>query len=92
MDHLDKEIEKANESVSGKNNKLEKKREEQKRYQEQYERLTLTLNSADNDIRNIKQNFQDQYSRDLMEFEEQMYKITTPAAELPNRSHKYPPH
>ena len=82
MDHLDKEIEKANESVSGKNNKLEKKREEQKRYQEQYERLTLTLNSADNDIRNIKQNFQDQYSRDLMEFEEQMYKITTPAAEL----------
>ena len=82
MDHLDKEIEKANESVSGKNNKLEKKREEQKRYQEQYERLTLTLNSADNDIRNIKQNFQDQYSRDLMEFEEQMYKITTPAVEL----------
>lgn len=82
MDYLDKEIEKANESVSGKNNKLEKKREEQKRYQEQYERLTLTLNSADNDIRNIKQNFQDQYSRDLMEFEEQMYKITTPAAEL----------
>ncbi|MCQ2590437.1 MAG: AAA family ATPase [Treponema sp.] len=82
MDQLDKEIAKANESVSGKNDKLEKKREEQKKCQEQYEDLSLKLNSADNDIRNIKQNFQDQYSRDLMEFEEQMYKITTPAVEL----------
>ena len=82
MGNLDKEIAKANESVSGKNDKLEKKREEQNKYQEQYERLTLTLNSADNDIRNIKQNFQDQYSHDLMEYEERMYKITTPAAEL----------
>ena len=82
MGNLDKEIAKANESVSGKNDKLEKKREEQNTYQEQYERLTLTLNSADNDIRNIKQNFQDQYSHDLMEYEERMYKITTPAAEL----------
>ena len=82
MDKLDQEIKKANESVSGKNDKLEKKREEQKKCQEQYERLTLTLNSSENDIRNIKQNFQDQYSRDLMEFEQQMYKINTPVVEL----------
>ncbi len=82
MNNLDKEIAKANESVSGKNDRLEKKREEQNKYQEQYERLTLTLNSADNDIKNIKQNFQDQYSHDLMEFEERMYKITTPAADI----------
>lgn len=82
MNKLDEEIKKANESVSGKNDRLEKKREEQNRCQEQYERLSLSLNSADNDIRNIKQNFQDQYSRDLMEFEERMYKINTPSAEL----------
>ena len=82
MNKLDEEIAKANKSVSGKSDTLEKKHEEQNRYQEQYERLTLTLNSADNDIRNIKQNFQDQYSRDLMEFEERMYKITTPSADI----------
>ena len=82
MNKLDEEIAKANKSVSGKSDTLDKKREEQNKYQEQYERLTLSLNSADNDIRNVKQNFQDQYSRDLMEFEERMYKITTPATEL----------
>ena len=82
MNKLDEEIAKANKSVSGKSDTLDKKREEQNKYQEQYERLSLSLNSADNDIRNVKQNFQDQYSRDLMEFEERMYKITKPAAEL----------
>ena len=82
MNKLDEEIAKANKSVSGKSDTLDKKREEQNKYQEQYERLSLSLNSADNDIRNVKQNFQDQYSRDLMEFEERMYKITTPAVEL----------
>ena len=82
LDELDEEIAKCNKSVSGKTGTLDKKREEQNKYQEQYERLTLTLNSSENDIKNIKQNFQDQYSRDLMEFEERMYKITTPAADL----------
>ncbi|MCR4734258.1 MAG: AAA family ATPase [Treponema sp.] len=82
MAKLDEEIAKANKSVSGKNDTLERKHEEQNKYQDQFERLTLQLNSSDNDIRNIKQNFQDQYSRDLMEFEERMYKITTPASEL----------
>ncbi len=82
MNELDVEITKANKSVSGKSDTLEKKQEEQKKYQEQYEHLALSLNSSDNDIRNIKQNFQDQYSRNLLEFEERMYKITTPAADL----------
>nr|MCR5765135.1 chromosome segregation protein SMC [Treponema sp.] len=79
---IDEEIEKCNKSVSGKNDILLKKQEEQNKYQEQYERLTLSVNSSDNDIRNIKQNFQEQYSRDLMEFEERMYKINTPTVEL----------
>ncbi len=82
MNNLDEEIAKANKSVSGKNSTLNKKREEQNKYQDQYENLTLALNSADNDIRNVKLNFQEQYSRDLMEFEERMYKITTPTAEI----------
>lgn len=82
MNALDAEIAKANKNVSGKSNSLNKKREEQNRCQEQYERLTISINSSDNDIRNVKQNFQEQYSRDLMEFEERMYKITIPAADL----------
>ena len=82
MNALDEEIVKANKSVSGKSDSLNKKREEQNRCQEQYERLTISINSSDNDIRNVKLNFQEQYSRDLMEFEERMYKITVPAADL----------
>lgn len=82
MGKLDEEIAKCNKSVSGKNDTLTRKQEEQNKFQEQYEKLTLTLNSAENDIRNVKQNFQEQYSRDLMEFEERMYKINTPAAEI----------
>ena len=82
MGELDKEIEECNKSVSGKSDTLNKKREEQNKYQEKFETLTLSLNSSDNDIKNVKQNFQDKYSRDLMEFEERMYKITTPASDI----------
>ncbi|MCF0241126.1 MAG: AAA family ATPase [Treponema sp.] len=82
LEVLDNEISKCNKSVSGKSDTLQKKQEDQNKYQMQYERLTLTLNSSENDIKNIKQNYQDQYSRDLMEFEERMYKITTPSQEL----------
>ena len=82
MNALDKEIETCNKSVSGKSDTLNKKREEQNKYQEKVESLTLSLNSSDSDIKNVKQNFQDKYSHDLMEFEERMYKITTPASEL----------
>ncbi len=82
LNRLDGEIAECNKSVSGKSDALSRRQDEQRRYQEQYERLTLSLNSADNDIKNIKQNFQDQYSRDLMEFEERMYKITRQAADL----------
>lgn len=82
MNTLDSEIAKCNKSVSGKSDSLNKKHLEQNKYQDQYEKLTLSLNSSDNDIRNIKQNFQDQYSRDLMEFEEKMYKINASSVDL----------
>ena len=79
MSDLNDEIDKCNSSVSGKQNALRKKQEEQAKFQDQYEKLTLNLVTSDNDIKNIKQNFIDTHSRDLMEFEERMYKITTPA-------------
>lgn len=82
MGNLDEEIKRCNTSVSGKKNALDKKREEQQKYQSQYEDLTLKLVTSENDIRNIKQNFIETHSRDLMEFEERMYKINTPSVVL----------
>jgi len=79
---IDEEIAKCNKSVSGKSDALQRKQEDQNKYQEQFERLTLTLNTSESDIRNIKQNFQDQYSHDLMEYEERMYKLTEAPASL----------
>ena len=55
-----------------------KKQEERDKYQSQFEKLNVSLAQSDTEIQNVKQNFQDNYSRDLMEFEERMYKITTP--------------
>ncbi|MBQ1949802.1 MAG: AAA family ATPase [Treponema sp.] len=82
LKELDRQIAENNSNVSGKKDRLIKKQEEQNRCQAQFERLTLSLNSSDTEIRNLKQNFQEQHSRDLMEFEEHMYKITKPTAEL----------
>lgn len=79
---LDKEIAACNSNVSGKQSALQKKQEEQNKYQAQFENLSVSLASTDADIKNVKQNFIDTHSRDLMEFEERMYTITTPAAEL----------
>lgn len=82
LKELDEKIAESNSSVSGKKDTLLKKQDEQNKFQAQLERLTLSLNSSDTEIRNLKQNFQEQHSRDLLEFEERMYKITVPAAVL----------
>ena len=82
LKELDSKIAENNSNVSGKKDTLLKKQEEQNKCQAQLERLTLSLNSSDTEIRNIKQNFQEQHSRDLLEFEERMYKINVPSAEL----------
>ncbi len=73
---LNKQIDDCNSKVSGKENALKKKQEEKNKYQEQLERYSVSIAQNDTEIRNVKQNFQDNYSRDLMEFEERMYTIT----------------
>ena len=82
MGEINNEIVRCNSSVSGTQNKLDKKLEEQRKIQSQYEKLAMDLVTSDNDIRNIKQNFIDTHSRDLMEFEERMYKITESSVSL----------
>lgn len=79
---LYKQIDECNSKVSGKQNDLKKKQELQNKYQSQYEQLSVSMGSLDTEIRNIKQNFRDQYSRDLMDYEEHMYTILTPAAKI----------
>ncbi|MCQ2241873.1 chromosome segregation SMC family protein [Treponema sp.] len=78
VDAIKKQIDDCNSKVSGKQNTLKKKQEERDKYQAQFEKLNVSLAQSDTEIQNVKQNFQDNYSRDLMEFEERMYKITTP--------------
>ena len=82
MGKVGQEIYDCNSSVSGKQEALKKKQEEQQKCQAQYESLTRTLDTTEVEIRNVKQNFIDTHSRDLMEFEERMYKITVPSAQL----------
>lgn len=89
MSEINSEIVRCNSSVSGTQNKLDKKQEEQRKIQSQYEKLAMDLVTSDNDIRNIKQNFIDTHSRDLMEFEERMYKITTSSAVLREKLAKF---
>ncbi|MCR5623562.1 MAG: AAA family ATPase [Treponema sp.] len=79
---LDRQISECSKNVSGKESALEKKQQERSKWQARLEKLSVTVAQSDTEIRNVKQNFQDNYSRDLMEFEERMYKITASTDEL----------
>lgn len=82
LNDLDKQISECNIQVSGKQNALQKKQEERNKYQSQLEKFSVGIAQYDTEIRNVKQNFQENFSRDLMEFEERMYTITTPVPAL----------
>lgn len=82
LNDLDKQISECNSQVSGKQNALQKKQEERNKYQRQLEKFSVGIAQYDTEIRNVKQNFQENFSRDLMEFEERMYTITTPVPAL----------
>ncbi len=79
---LDRQIADCNNKVSGKQNALKKKQDEKNKYQSQLEKYSVSIIQSETEIRNVKQNFQDNYSRDLMEFEERMYTITATPASL----------
>ncbi|MBB5218516.1 chromosome segregation protein SMC [Treponema rectale] len=82
LSDLDKQIAECNSKVNGKDDIIRKKQEEQKKYQARLEELTVRLAQSDTEIRNVKQNFQDVHSRNLMEFEERMYTITASSVQL----------
>jgi chromosome segregation protein len=88
LKELDEEIKDYNNKVSGKTNDLNKKQEMLNKYQSQYEQLSSSLIQTETEIKNVKQNFLDQYSRDLMEYEERMYTITVQPADLKEKLSK----
>ncbi|MBO5137227.1 MAG: AAA family ATPase [Spirochaetaceae bacterium] len=82
LENLEKDISSRNSDVSGKKESVKQKTADMAKYQAQFEKYTLELATTETEIRNIKENFRDTHSRDLMEFEERMFTITMPAAEL----------
>ncbi len=88
LKELDEQIKDYNNKVSGKTNDLNKKQEMLNKYQNQYEQLSGSMLQTDTEIKNVKQNFLDQYSRDLMEYEERMYTITAQPLDLKEKLSK----
>jgi chromosome segregation protein len=82
LEKLEKDISRRNSEVSGKQAKKQKQAEALAKAGFQVEKIHLELAQSETEIKNIQDNFRESHSRDLMEFEERIYQITTPAAEL----------
>lgn len=82
LENLERDIAQRNGDVAGKQESIKKKMAELSRFQQSIEKVHLELVQSETEIRNIKENFRETHSRDLMEFEERMFTITTPTAEI----------
>lgn len=76
LDALEKDRENRSSDVSSKQKDLKAKTDESAKVQAQLEKLSLDVATSETEIRNIKENFRETHSRDLLEFEERMYTIT----------------
>ena len=86
---LSAELERLEREIALRNSDLSKRQEDLKRRMErlgvlqgELERLHLGLAQTETEIRNVKENFTEQYSRDLLEFESRMFELRTPVVEL----------
>jgi chromosome segregation protein len=68
--------------VAGKQESVKKRMADLVKVQEGLEKIHLELVQSETEIKNIQDNFRETHSRDLMEFEERIFTITAPAAEL----------
>lgn len=82
LEALEKDCANRSSDVSSKQSELEKKNSEASKVQAQLEKLSLDVATSETEIRNIKENFRETHSRDLMEFEERMYTILEQPADL----------
>jgi chromosome segregation protein len=82
LETLEKDIQRRNGDMAGKQAAIRKRTEELAAVQQAMEKLHLELVQSETEIKNIQDNFRETHSRDLMEFEERIFTITAPAAEL----------
>ncbi|MGP1588020.1 MAG: chromosome segregation SMC family protein [Treponemataceae bacterium] len=78
LEDLQNEISSKNKDVTGKQASIVKKTEELSHLQIQFEKIDREIAASDVEIRNLKENFKEAHSRDLMEFEQRMFEINTP--------------
>ncbi|MDR0599396.1 MAG: AAA family ATPase [Treponema sp.] len=82
LEDLEKDISRKNGAAAGKQESLKKRSADLARVQEALEKIHLDLVQTETEIKNIQDNFRETHSRDLLEFEERIFTITTPPAEL----------
>ncbi len=82
LEKLEKDIALRNSELSNRQGELRKKMEKLGQVQSELERLHMGLAQVETEIRNVKDNFREQYSRELVEFEERMYELRAPMADL----------
>ena len=82
LEKLVKDISVKSGDVARKQDSIRKRLAEQAKIQEALEKIHLDLVQSETEIRNIQDNFRETHSRDLMEFEERIYTLTTGTGEL----------
>jgi Chromosome segregation ATPases len=89
---LASEMDRLEKAIAGKNEELGERRKEAGRLadriqavQSELETIHLSIAQNGTEIKNIKENFLELYSRDLGEYEERMFELRSPVAELRER-------
>lgn len=82
LEALERDIAARNGDVARRQETIKKRMADLSRLQQVMEKLHLDLVQSETEVRNIQDNFRETHSRDLMEFEERMFTIATPTAEL----------
>lgn len=85
LEILEKDIASRNSDLGKRRGELSRKTERLSLLSIELERLHLGLAQTETEIRNVKENFAEQYSRELVEFESRMLDIRVPMSELRDR-------
>ncbi|MDR3020541.1 MAG: AAA family ATPase, partial [Treponema sp.] len=82
LEKLEKDIRKSNDNVAGKKEIISKRMAELSKVQDALDKIHIELVQSETEIKNIQENFRENHSRDLMEFEERIFTITEAPAAL----------
>lgn len=82
MEDLNNRIHSGTSDVSGRQGELKELNDNLLHEQRRMEKAHMDRMLSETEIRNVQDNFREKYSRELMEFEERMFTVNVPAAEL----------